>query len=281
MSDSPFGRLTHPRPRLVEEDTELYERVVARMKERMGVDRPRPGIHVSELIYCLRKAWQLRQIGDDRVNVLGETGDETVFVWVVGHSHEAIFGQGSVRGKSELKDGIWYTPDFFAEPADLIELLESTDEDFFTAGKLTEMKSTRASAKKRLDEGDMEHYKDQLASYMAAEGRTEGWIWVFHINGDYYHQTTEGKGKGAGPKSILKLWHLVFDKRELDRWWETLRANKVILEGTDMPPAAPSFEFECGYCPVRELINCEGGVDWQRAAARRGARPQPLEAKGK
>ena len=287
MADSPFGHLTHPRPILVEEDIELYERVVSSMKERMGVDRPRPGIHVSELIYCLRKAWQLRQIGDNRINTLGETGDETVFVWVVGHSHEAIFGQGSVRGKSVLKDGIWYTPDFFAEPETVRDLMERADfvdadpeeyaEAFFAAGKLTEMKSTRASARKRMDDGELQHYLDQTASYAAAEGRTDAWIWVFHIMGDYYHQTTEGKKRGAGPKASLKLWHLKFDQRELARWWETLLHRKEILEGDDMPPPAPAFEWECGYCPVRELIACPGGSEWQTAAARRGAREQSLD----
>ena len=285
MSDTPFGHLTHPQPILVEEDLELYQRVVGAMRERMGVDRPRPGVHVSELIYCLRKAWALREIGDNRVNVLGETGDETVFVWIVGHSHEAIFGQGSVRGKSVLKDGIWYTPDFFAEPPNLIEQIEQgeynladlSNEEFFNIGKLTEMKSTRASAKKRMDDGEMQHYLDQTASYLAAEGRLEGWVWVFHINGDYQHQTKEGKAKGLGPKSILRLWHLKFTERELRKWWETLLHRKEILEGTEMPAAAPAYEWECGYCPVREATNCPGGAEWQRSQARRGAREQSLD----
>jgi hypothetical protein len=292
VKEPPVFKHAHPQPLLVEEDVELYERVVGAMRQRMGVDKPRPGIHVSELIYCLRKAWALRDIGDNRVNVLGETGDETVFVWIVGHSHEAIFGQGSVRGKSVLKDGIWYTPDFFAEPPDVLDFFDDdgdikaadftfgdlTDEEFYQAGKLTEMKSTRASANKRMDDGEMQHYLDQAASYAAAEGRTDAWVWVFHINGDYYHQTTEGKGKGAGPKSILRLWHIKFSKEELERWWSTLLERKEILEGPTMPPAAPKFEWECGYCPVREVINCPGGTEWQLAQSRkRGKKPQEMD----
>lgn len=292
MTDSPFGDLDYPTPVLIEEDVELYQRITQSMRERMGVDKPRPGIHVSELIYCLRKGWALKEIGDLRAEVLGETADETVFVWVVGHSHEAIFGQGSVRGKSQLKDGIWYTPDFFAEPNDVMELIgypnwepsdltdsgqEKFKEAFFEIGKLTEMKSTRASAKKRMDEDEMGHYKDQLASYLAAEGRTDGWIWIFHLNGDYYHQTTEGKAKGAGPKAILRLWHLKFTERELRKWWQTLLHRKEILEGPEMPPAVPRYEWECGYCPVREHINCPGGPAWQAAQARRKAKaPQEM-----
>lgn len=276
----------HPEPLFVEEDVELYERIVGAMRERMGIDRPRPGIHVSELIYCLRKAWVLRDIGDNRVDVLGQTGDETVFVWVVGHSHEAIFGQGSVRGKSVLKDGIWYTPDFFAEPPNLVEEIEQgryemadlDNDEFFKVSKLTEMKSTRASANKRMDDGEMQHYLDQAASYAAAEGRQDVWVWVFHLNGDYYHQTTEGKAKGAGPKAILRLWHAKFTQEELDRWWSTLLERKQELEGPAMPPAAPRFEWECGYCPVRETINCEGGREWQAAQARkRGKKPQEMD----
>lgn len=276
----------HAQPVLVEEDVDLYERVVSRMRERMGVDRPRPGTHVSEVIYCLRKAWALRDIGDQRVDVLGQTGDETVFVWVVGHSHEAIFGQGSIRGKSIVKDGLWYTPDFFAEPPNLIEqidedkweLADLTDEEFEHIAKLTEMKSTRASGKKRMDDGEMQHYLDQVASYAAAEDRRDAWVWVFHLNGDYYHQTTEGKSKGAGPKAMLRLWHLKFQKDEQERWWNELLRRKAIVEGPEMPPASPHYEWECGYCPVRETINCKGGTEWQLAQSRkRGSKPQEMD----
>lgn len=296
MTHAPFGHMTHAEPTTIEEDTELYERVVSQMRERMGVDTKRPGDHVSDLIYCLRKAWVKKHVvGDDVKELLGDTPDETAFVWIIGHSHEAIFGQGSIRGKSQTKDGIWYTPDFFAEPATVRELMEATwptdvtdeaaaevfrtmpNEAFYEIGKLTEMKSTRASANKRLDEGEMQHYIDQVAAYAAAEGREEVWIWVFYIMGNYYHQTKEGKASGAGPKAMLRLWKLTFDERTRRLWWETLIHNKEIVNGMKMPPAAPKYDWECGYCQVRELIQCEGGEEWQRAQARKGAREQSLD----
>ena len=278
----PFGPIAHPIPIEIEEDTELYAEVVSRMRERMGVGKPRPGIHVSELIYCLLKGWALRQYDTEakRLNVsradlgVGDPEDETVFVWVIGHSHEAIFGNGSVRGKSEVRDGIWYTPDFFyVKPNELLAL-----DEFFEIARLTEMKSTRASAKKRMDDGEMQHYLDQVASYAAAEDRDDAWVWVFHINGDYYHQTTEGKARGAGPHALLRLWRLKFTKQMRDRWWEELIRRKGILEGTEAPEPLPMFEWECGYCPVRELIKCPGGAEWQlKQSRKRTAKPENMD----
>jgi len=254
-----------PKPKQVIEDIETRDRVLADMRTRIGVDTKREGIHLSSLVFCLRKGWHMYRIdqGDkSRAEVLGETSDETALVWVIGHSHEAIFGTSSVRGDTTERDGILYTPDFWKPEGGHLTL--------------TEMKSTRKSANKTLDE--MEHYMAQAAGYCAAEGLTECLIFVLHLMGDY--------DRSHPPQAQLRVWRLKFSKKELKDWWDELQLRRDIITGCAEPLVnelwmSPMFEWECGYCPVRELIGCPGGVAYQHEqelAANREARKRQEQA---
>jgi len=254
-----------PKPKEIIEDIEARDRVLADMRVRIGVDTKREGIHLSSLVFCMRKGWHMYRIDQSdksRAEVLGETPDETALVWVIGHSHEAIFGTSSVRGDTTERDGILYTPDFW-----------KPEDGHLT---LTEMKSTRKSANKTIEE--MEHYTAQAAGYCAAEGLTECLIFVLHLMGDY--------GRDHPPQAQLRVWRLKFTKKELAAWWDELKLRRdIILNGLEPGLGelwmSPIYEWECGFCQVRDLIGCPGCEQYQheqQLAANREARKRQEQA---
>jgi hypothetical protein len=155
--------------------------------------------------------YRIDQGDKSRAEVLSTTPDETALVWVIGHSHEAIFGTSSVRGETTERDGILYTPDFWKPEGGHLTL--------------TEMKSTRKSANKTLDE--MEHYMAQAAGYCAAEGLTECLIFVLHLMGDY--------DRSHPPQAQLRVWRLKFSKKELAEWWDELKLRRDIIRMSGSP----------------------------------------------
>src|SRR3990167_9563834 len=243
------------KPTIVE-DLDARERVVAELRQRLKLDKPREGIHVSDLIYCLRKAWVLRRLGQDRAAVLGETPDEQALVFIIGHSHEALFTKPQLPGGPAERDGITGTTDCF----------------WWWDGLVGEWKSTRASAKKTPEE--MQHYLAQVAAYCAITETTEARLAILHIMGDYWHHTQEGREEGRGPSAMLRIWNLRFTQEELDAFWAERLERRDRLHLEEMPPlesdVSPSWdEWECGYCPVRQLIDCPGGETWQAEQARK------------
>lgn len=242
-------------PVTITEDVETYNKVMSEMRERLHIDQPRKGTHVSDLVYCLRKAWMLKKLDkkpEGRFAYTGQTPDETVLVWMVGHSHEAIFGQGLARGVPVESDGIIGTPDFWDEA-------------------LIEMKSTRMSAKKTPEE--MGHYVAQVASYCAMQGLKEGRLYVLHLMGDY--------SRDGPPSAKLRIWKLQFKPKDLKAWWEELQRRRDVVLGKKMPPPAPCWDWECGYCAVRGLIDCPGNETWQREQAKKNRKQSLDQPKGK
>ena len=225
--------MNHIAPVRIEPDTELYDAVIAGLRDRMGVDKPRPGVHVSDLLYCLLKVRTLRDLGQSRLDELGETPDEQVLTWMIGNSHEALFGTRLLKGQAKELDGIWYTPDLWAEDDGELKLIEK--------------KSTRTSAKNGLEHS--QHYIDQLASYLAAEMLTTGTVAITHLMGAYEHP----------PQAKLKMHKVTFSKYALADWWSELLRRKAVLEDARTPPPQPMYEWECSYCPVKAWLKCPGG----------------------
>jgi hypothetical protein len=227
-------------------DEDAYRRVMDELRERIGVNMPREGVHVSDLTYCLRKGWHLHRLDqtpEGRYHYIGETPDEQVLVWTVGHSHEAIFGKGRMKGQPTERDGIIGTPDFWDD-------------------MLEEMKSTRMSAKKTIHE--MEHYVAQTAAYAAMFGQQEVRVMVFHLMGDYSRDGPVG--------AKLHIWRLRFKPEDLEAWWQDMVRRKEVILGDTEPDPDPCWDWECGYCKVRELIGCSGGAQWQQEQAKKKQR---------
>ena len=230
-----------PEPAEITVDQETYDRLMERMRAKLGVGVPRSGTHVSDLIYCVLKTWAKKQLSYLPQNVLEEEEDDQVLVWVVGRSHEDIFGEGFSRGEPAVLDGIVGTVDWFDEVP-------------------VEAKSTRMSSNRHLEE--IPHYTAQAAAYCVMHETDWCRVLIFHINGDYYHQTKGGKAEKAMPRAHLRIYRVRFEADELEEWWEELKRRKVLVEGGEKPRAEdepdliPVFDFECGYCKVGGLVNC-------------------------
>jgi hypothetical protein len=189
----------------------------------------------------------------------GPTSDKQVLVWAIGRSHEDVFGTTAIHGDEREKDGITYSVDYWLPDAETF--------------CLSEMKSTRKSARKEMDE--MENYTAQVAGYAAAEGLTEVLVHVFHIMGDYGHDHP--------PEAEFHVWRLTFSKAELKAWWAELKRRRDIIIGIIEPTLdnelVPIYGWECSFCAIRELIGCPGGAEYQheqelaanRLAKKRGA----------
>ena len=244
-----------PHPELIELDDALYRRTMDRMKTKLGIGVPRGGVHVSDLNQCVLKGWAKKQLESLPPGALEDDEDDQILVWVIGRSHEDIFGQGFRRGEPVNEDEIIGTVDWLDET------------DLFSEPMVVEMKSTRASSKKWLDE--MPHYIAQAASYCCLHEQNEARVAVLHIMGDYQHQTKEGKAKKLPPRAHLKIYRIRFSDEELRAWWsEQKRRRDLILapekpRAEDWPELIPLYEFECVYCRVGNLVGCpnwkEGG----------------------
>ena len=255
-----------PKPKTIVEDFTVRDNVLAGMRERIGVDTKREGVHLSSLVGCMLKGWHTYRIDqgeEGRAAVLGETPNKTALVWCIGHSHEAIFGATAIKGEPQLKDGITFTPDFWVP-------LEGAK---FT---LAEMKSTRKSANKTVE--DMPHYIAQVAGYCAANNLTECLVFILHIMGDYNHDHP--------PEADLRVWRLTFSKKELTAWWSELKKRRDTIIGINVPildDNSPMYGWECSFCKVRELIGCAGGAEYQHElelAAGRLARKKQVQILG-
>jgi len=243
------GSMKYPEPEAITLDDETHRFIMDRLRERLGVGKPREGYHVSDLLYCMLKQWATRRLQELPRDVLEQEPDETVLVWVIGRSHEDLLGQDLKKEAPREKDGITGSVDRWL-------------------GRTVEMKSTRMSAKKDLLE--MPHYIAQAAAYCVIYEETECTILVFHLMGDYYHQTTEGKAAQASPAAKLRVYKVSFEKETLDAWWDELLRRKAILEGDEQPEVdevySPMWEWECQYCRVGKFVSCP---KWQELDEKR------------
>ena len=200
--------------------------VLARLAAKMGEGERAEGLHVSDLIMCLRKAWIRQRTGEVPLDY------STVLVFSVGRAmQDWLTGQIGDEVGIE-KDGIHGTPDY-------------RDGD----GVLSELKATYYSSSK--DIGETYHYHEQLGAYLAMTGELEGRLIVFYVNGDYKKDRRQ-----------MKVFDLQFTKEELDQWWSELLERKVILESAmelEDIPLEYHYTWECDYC-VYKGGECPGGT---------------------
>lgn len=209
-------------------------------EHRKGTHPRAPGLHVSDLIYCRRKAWYRRHFP------LPEVLDEdTLALFLMGQGHHAVF-QRCVPEKEEQ-----LTLHFPHPGGDCFIVTGTPDMNLPDAPKLPgEIKTTRMSVNKEPVAG-APHYIEQVASYCLARDVHKCRLYVYHLNGGY------GKGKG-GMKPKMIAWDIRFTPEELDAWRDelTLRAFQVEHgNGAGGPPDAPGthYKWECGYCPYNSL----------------------------
>lgn len=229
----------------IRENLEARDQILGAAIERMherSLERA-PGLHVSELVYCLRAAWYKRQGIKPPEDANAQAIENSIFLLGQGH-HAVLQPEEGAEMHCILVDrtnelSIFGTIDVF-----------KPDNPLWS--RVTEIKTTRYSSNKPLAEG-MPQYLEQLASYCLMEKTTLGRVVVWHIMGDYR----------GNRNPILRVWDVDFDPEELERWALEMWARRDILLGSELPgvDGENHRKDECGYCPFHEKRGgpCEGG----------------------
>lgn len=253
---------------IIRPDPEYRQRILTEQRAKMGAGKRRDGIHVSDLVFCVRKAWAEKTYG-----YVEEVPDETILLWVRGLSHEDLIADGPEQIRAaycftchrlwpwgpDIADRDGHCPTCsettMVGTIDWV-MMESTEEGSTVLDDFTpvEMKSTLKSSRKTLE--DMPWYADQLKTYMAIHGRKRGRVAIMHINGDY----TRGDAdiRGNGPKPELKVYEISWrDPSAADNWLVEMGERKKLLEGATKPPLdgrSPAHDYICQFCDVGEQL---------------------------
>ena len=217
------------------------------LKKMERTDR-KPGVHVSDLVTCLRKA-KARGLG-----LMPPTNIDDVMIFATGEAiQDWIVGKVDTEVEVEAQ-GIHGTMDYYGE-----------------AGVPTEVKATYYSDVVGVDE-KAPHYLDQLASYcvllaeQTGEPVTLGQLIVYYINGPYNLSRSEAKkvrdSRGRPVRSTMKVHDVEFTVGELLEWGSELlrRANELRLAADIYDiPIEYHYTWECGTCPLLDAGLCMGG----------------------
>ena len=74
---------------IITRDDEYRGVLIDRLKQQMGTGVRRSGVHVSDLVFCTRKAW-----AEKTMEYIGEVSERTLLTWLRGLSHEALVSEG-------------------------------------------------------------------------------------------------------------------------------------------------------------------------------------------
>jgi hypothetical protein len=190
------------------------------------------GLHVSDLIYCLRKSWYRRNGYPER-----ERSVEDESVLLLGQAQHVLVQ--NCQGEKERRIRMFLDKDGGE--------LHGTVDLVLPDGMPVEIKGTRASSKKAVIES-CPQYVEQLASYCVMLGQVKGRLAIWHLMGNY----------GDTRSPILKVWDAEWAESELRDWTSELvrRADTVLVDWE--PGLDDHYEWECKYCPF--LNNpCPGG----------------------
>lgn len=274
-------------------DTDYRRHLLDSQRARMGIGSRRTGVHVSDLIMCLRKAWA------ERVSEhVEEISDNTVLTWLRGLSHEALLTDGVEQVRAgycfTCQQSHTYSPQIadtnrcpvcndtlMVGTIDWVTL-EGEDgrpiEDFVPV----EMKSTLKSSRKTLEDGEMLWFVDQIKTYMAIHGRARGRIAILHIMDDY--SRGDPNIRSEGPKAELRVYGVEWDSAdEMQQWLLEMQERKRWVEGDQMPPLnhngvnerSPIHSFICDYCVIGQRLPDGSECDnfpWTRDGLRKGSK---------
>lgn len=239
--------------------------LIRRATEYRQVVSPRAeGLHVSDLIYCRRKAWYRA-----RLRASGQTFEEhdtdTLVMFLLGHGYHALLEQGDEERKVVLNLPVEVGLVLPVHgTVDHVERVTCDDEICSWSMHATcerliphEFKTTRASAAKPID--SVQHYIEQVAAYCLGLDATRGVLSVIYINGSYNKD-------GSGMKPTIKTYDLGFDVGELRAWQLELAARAWSLIQNTPPPLPCHRTWECSYCPFNAKVGgpCPGGPGIER-----------------
>lgn len=209
---------------IIYKNPELRQKILDNI--RATVDKPREGIHLSDLIYCTRKAY-FRKIG-----LAPLPSDEQCLMWLTGFAFQAYMFPLDVELPLRV-EGVNCSPDV---PSGI------------------EVKSTRQSMRK-FNFLSMGGWKRQILGYCKALNQLEYDLAVMFVCGNY-----------APPFPDIDCWHIVAEVGEVEENWDEVMRKKLILEealGDGAMPEEPDCDdFEWKYCECVDM--CEGTVCWNK-----------------
>jgi len=192
--------------------------------ERLKQWQPRENIHLTDLVFCLRRSFFRR-----RVNI--PPTDHEVLLWLSGRAHHGLL-EPQVREVKLERDGIIGT-------ADGIELVDRTV-------IIQEVKTTRSSSKHSVLE--QKHWLVQGMGYCSLAGADILVLIVLHLLGNW-----------RPPFPELRAWRITFTKNELEDNWCYLLARRDILVDSLERGIAPDFRhhynFECKSCALADACS--------------------------
>lgn len=247
---------------IITRDDSYRRKLLDEQRSRMGVGVRRTGLHVSDLVFCTRKAWAERV-----TEFVGDIDDTTVLTFVRGLSHEDLFASALDQIRSgfcfQCQQNLAMSPEI-AETQRCPDcgerlLVGTIDWVEITEGGViepVEMKSTLKSARKDLVD-DMPWYLDQLKSYLFMHGQKSGYVCVLHIMGNYAREDPDVRGNG--PKPELVTYRCEWQSEDERTAWGQVLARRAAWVQQDMgkPPLgedSPAHNYICDYCTVGQML---------------------------
>lgn len=258
-------------------DAEYAEELSRKLRTRFGSSTVRTATHVSDLLFCLRKAWARIRIARETGETLDEPSDDQLLTWAMGLQFEELISEGEQQGalaycfRCRTVNRPPSVP--YGEP-EVDRCTICGDRwlvgtlDYLVNGIVHEVKATRKSRKKGPQEAPW--YVEQLRSYLLflrLSGRTDaswGRLVVEWINGSY-GERTKGR-RPIAPLAAMDPFKVIFKEGFEEAWLTELSRRKSIVEAENMPPLwgmgdgderVPAYDWECASCPVGLAIRCE------------------------
>jgi hypothetical protein len=213
------------------ENNELSRIMLDHLAEMYGIKSKREGIHLSTLIYCLKK--QQLDNGDDNSRIVPT--DQEVLLFALGWGLQDVMTPKSTETPTLEKDGIVYRPDFVFALKDWV----------------CELKTTRMSSTKGLMRDFPKGWLIYMKGGCVMTGRNTYDLSVLYMMGNW-----------KPPFPEIKSYRFTFTDEELkDNWdWLITRRNvyKYALESnTPLDPYVWNEPYECKNCRYFTICDAE------------------------
>jgi hypothetical protein len=199
---------------IVTNSPEMRTHILDSIRARMVQERE--GIHLSDLIYCSRKAYWKKQ------HMQPTPGDDLCILWMTGYAFQSYMFPLDEE-ITQVIDGISCTPDIH---------------------RGIEVKSTRQSSK-YFNLHENQAWQIQILGYCKALDKLEYDLVVLFLMGSY-----------APPFPRVDCWHITTTQEEVDTNWVMVTKRRDILINallTVTPPEPDCFDWEWKYCDFIDL----------------------------
>jgi len=212
------------------ENPELQRKLLNHLASQYKIKEIRESNHLSSYIGCRTKTFFDQQQAIDPT-------DQEVMLFALGYGLQDVLTPENARTEVWEYEGVIYRPDM------TFEVSQSE------VKVLTELKTTRKSAKHYIDESIPATWLTYMKGGCKIVGVYEYDLAVLYMMGNY-----------APPFPQIYCDTFIFTKDEIEENWQEIRKNKTVLDeslkaGMPPNPFQHCYEWECQYC--RYKIMCE------------------------